>query len=395
MKLLIINCGSSSIKLQLVNMPKFKEVVIVNIERLGKEDAIVNMNINGIKTKEVMSISNHSEGLKYVLNKLFKGKDKVCKVTEVQGVGHRIVHGGEKLSKSMLIDDHVINYLTDISDLAPLHNPAHISGISACKKLLPKIPQVAAFDNGYHAQLPKHVYMYAIPNSYYNKYNIRKFGFHGIAFRSMTHRVESLLDIKSSNKKMILLMLGSGTTANAVKYGKSIEVSTGFTPLEGLVQSTRCGDIDPAALTYIMKKDNISPEVIEDIINKESGWYGMSNVSNDLREIYESANNGDELAQVTIDAICHRIKKYIGAYAAILGGVDILAFGGGVGENAWYIREKVCSELNFLGIELNRGKNKNVEGEAIISTDESKVKIAVVKVNEEKIIADDTYEIIK
>ena len=391
MKLLIINCGSSSIKFQLVNMPSFKEVVLGNIERVGKQDAIVNISIKGSDTKEVTPIIDHSTGLQFILHKLFYCADKVCSIAEIKGIGHRIVHGGDKLNDSMIIDDDVIQYLTDISDLAPLHNPAHIAGIQACRELLPGVPQIAAFDNGYHASLPKHVYMYAIPNKYYKKYNIRKFGFHGIAFRSMTKELETTLGVDIKSKKMILLMLGSGTTANAVKYGNSVEVSTGFTPLEGIIQSTRCGDIDPAVFTFLMKKEGFTPEEIEDIANKESGWFGMSEISSDLREIAHAAENGNDLAQITMDALCHRIKKYIGGYAAILGGVDIIAFGGGVGENAAYIREKICMDMEFLGIKLDHTLNESIKGQGIITQKDSRVNVVVVKVNEEKVIAEDTY----
>ncbi|MFZ7131072.1 MAG: acetate/propionate family kinase [Eubacteriales bacterium] len=394
MKLLVINCGSSSIKIQLINMPNYEEEVRGVVERVGKENAIINLTIDNHNHKVIMPILDHLKGLKVILEMLFQGDQRVCDAGEIKGVGHRVVHGGDKLSASMIINEDVINYLIEISDLAPLHNPAHIAGIKACQELLPHVPQVAAFDNGYHNTLPKHVYMYPIPNKYYKDYNIRKFGFHGIAFRSITMGVQRLLHVKVNEKKMILLMLGSGTTANAVSYGKSVEVSTGFTPLEGLMQSTRCGDVDAAVFTYLMKKENLTPLDIENIANKESGWYGMSSISNDLREIYEASQKGDALAEVTMDALYHRIKKYIGAYAAILGGVDIIAFGGGVGENAWYLREKICRDLKFLGICLDEKNNRSILGEGIITHSESKVQVVVVKVNEEKIIAEDTYSLV-
>ncbi|HQK54122.1 MAG TPA: acetate kinase, partial [Sedimentibacter sp.] len=249
------------------------------------------------------------------------------------------------------------------------------------------------FDNGFHMSLPRSTYIYGIPYEYYEKYRIRRYGFHGIAFRSMAEEVDKILNETHKNYKIVNLMLGSGTTANALKYGKSVEVSTGFTPHEGLIQSTRAGDIDAAAILYLMKKENLSIEQADELINKKSGWKGLSGISNDMREIYQASQSGNERAKLTIDAVCHRFKKYVGAYSAIMEGIDILVFSGGVGQNAPYIREKVCKGLEYMGIELDEYKNQNTAG--IISKDSSKVKVIVVNANEEKIIAQDTYEICK
>ncbi|HAE61374.1 MAG TPA: acetate kinase [Eubacteriaceae bacterium] len=396
MNILVINCGSSSIKGQLVKMPEYDVVAKFSIGRVGKEDAHVSIKAKGKDDFfEVAPVRNHEKGIKSMLHLIFEGDGKLMDIKDVSAVGHRVVHGGDKMSDSVIADDNVLEYIESICDLAPLHNPAHLAGIEACKKLMPGVPQITVFDNGYHHELPKSVYTYAIPHEYAEKHNIRKFGFHGIAFRSMLDECKRILGDNLENKKIILLMLGSGTTANASFNGKSLEVSTGFTPLEGLIQSTRSGDTDPAVFTFLMKKEDLSPEDIDEVANKKSGWLGMSGISNDMREIYEAAKNGDERAQNAIDTVCHRIKKYIGAYSAVLGGLDILAFGGGVGEHAWYIREKVLENLEFLGIELNIDVNRNLKGEGLVTSSDSQAKVLVTKVDEEKVIAEDTFNLIR
>ncbi|SHE54975.1 acetate/propionate family kinase [Alkalibacter saccharofermentans] len=395
MNMLVINCGSSSIKGQLVKMPDYDVAAKFSIGRVGKEDAHFSIKAKGRDDFfEVIPVRNHEEGIKSMLRRLFEGQDKIMDMEDIAAVGHRVVHGGDKMSDSVLVDENVIDYIESICDLAPLHNPAHLAGIEACKKLMPGVPQVTVFDNGYHHELPKAVYTYAIPYEYAEKYNIRKFGFHGIAFRSMLEDCKKILGESLDGKKIILLMLGSGTTANASMNGKSCEVSTGFTPLEGLIQSTRSGDTDLAVFTFLMKKEALTPEDIDDMANKQSGWLGMSGISSDMREIYDAASKGDDRAKNAIDVVCHRIKKYIGAYAAVLGGVDVVAFGGGVGEHAWYIREKVLENLEFLGIDLDVEKNREFTGEGAITFSNSKTSVLVTKVDEEKVIAEDTYKII-
>ncbi len=389
MNILILNCGSSSIKFQIAEMPKYNIIIQGSVERIGYKDA--EFKHSSAKEKTIQPIMNHEEGLNLIINTLFKS-DLGIEITDIHAIGHRVVQGGDKQNISLMVDDNVINYIESIKDLAPLHNPNHLAGIYACKKFLPHVPQVLAFDNGFHMSLPKAAYIYGIPYEYYEKYKIRRYGFHGIAFRSMAEEVDKVLNDSHEKYKVVNLMLGSGTTANAMKYGKSIEVSTGFTPHEGLIQSTRAGDIDTAAILYLMKKENLSIEQADELINKKSGWKGLSGISNDMREIYEASENGDERASLTIDAVCHRFKKYVGAYSAIMEGIDILVFSGGVGQNAPYIREKVCHGLEYMGIELDEGKNKTKTG--IISKDSSKVKIIAVNANEEKIIAQDTYDIV-
>lgn len=390
MNILILNCGSSSIKFQIAEMPDYNVIIQGSVERIGYEDAEFKFSL--AKQKTIQPVLNHEEGINLIINTLFKSNFGI-ETKDINAIGHRVVQGGDKQNISVLIDDKVIDYIESIKDLAPLHNPNHLAGIYACRKLLPNVPQVAVFDNGFHMSLPRSTYIYGIPYEYYEKYRIRRYGFHGIAFRSMAEEVDKILNETHKNYKIVNLMLGSGTTANALKYGKSVEVSTGFTPHEGLIQSTRAGDIDAAAILYLMKKENLSIEQADELINKKSGWKGLSGISNDMREIYQASQSGNERAKLTIDAVCHRFKKYVGAYSAIMEGIDILVFSGGVGQNAPYIREKVCKGLEYMGIELDQYKNQNTAG--IISKDSSKVKVIVVNANEEKIIAQDTYEICK
>ncbi|KOA20009.1 acetate kinase [Clostridium homopropionicum DSM 5847] len=396
MKILVLNCGSSSIKFQVAEMPEYEVLAKGSIGRIGYEDSEFKYSGKGLDEKLVICpILNHEEGINLILKTLFDPTTGMnIKLEDISAIGHRVVQGGDKNSISLVIDDTVINNIEEIKDLAPLHNPNHLAGIYACRKLLPNVPQVAVFDNGFHSTLPKSTYLYGLPYEYYEKYKIRRYGFHGIAFRSMAEGVKKLLNRPFTEFKIVNMMLGSGTTANAVLYGKSMEVSTGFTPHEGLIQSTRAGDLDAAALLYLMKKESLSVDQIDDLINKKSGWKGLSGINNDMREIYNSANEGNERAKITIDTVCHRFKKYIGAYAAILEGIDLLVFSGGVGENAWYIREKVCKGLEFIGIDLDKDKNKALKGAGIISKENSKVKILVTYANEEKIIAEDTFELI-
>lgn len=396
MFILVLNCGSSSIKFQICKMPEYDVHVKGSLGRIGYDDAEFKFWVKNNESDEsILEIRNHEDGINHIIETI-KEKESLLEFTlkDIEAIGHRIVQGGEKQNISKIIDNEIIAYIESIKDLAPLHNPNHLSGIYACMKLLPKVKQVAVFDNGFHMTLPRSSYLYAIPYEYSHKYGIRKYGFHGIAFRSMIEESKKFLESSSDKYKIVNMMLGSGTTANAYKYGKSMEVSTGFTPHEGLIQSTRAGDIDAAALLYLMKKENLSIDEADTLINKKSGWYGMTGISNDMREIYEESLRGNERAKDTIESVCHRFKKYIGAYAAVMEGVDVLIFSGGVGENAWFIREKVCSGLEYMGLIIDKNKNKSLNGEGIISSEKSKAKIIVVKANEEKIIAEDTFNLV-
>lgn len=393
MNILVLNCGSSSIKFQIAKMPKYCLEVQGSVERIGYTDAQFKYSNGKEKTEETLSVMNHEEGINLILRAIFENNIAGKENVQIDAVGHRVVQGADRQNVSVIIDQDVIDSIESIKDLAPLHNPNHLAGIYACRKLLPGVLQVAVFDNGFHMTLPKAAYTYAIPYEYYEKYRIRRYGFHGIAFRSMAQETERILGDLISSFRIVNLMLGSGTTANAVRYGKSVEVSTGFTPHEGLIQSTRAGDIDAAAVLYLMKKENLSIEQADELINKKSGWKGLSGISNDMREIYAQAENKNERAILTIDAVCHRAKKYVGAYSAVMEGMDLLVFSGGVGQNAVYIREKICSGLEYMGAEIDLEKNRNLAEDGIISKDTSKVKILVVKANEEKIIAEDTFEL--
>lgn len=372
-------------------MPSYTTLASVDVSRIGLLYSEIRVRTE--KTERVFKkvISNHEEGIKAVLDALFE--ELPFGVVDIDVVGHRIVHGG-KMRESTFVDQALIDYLKEISDLAPLHNPAHIAGILACDKALPGVRQVAVFDNGFHQTLSKAASSYAIPYPLAEKYGIRKYGFHGIAFRSMLEECKVLLQNDLKDLKVVLLMLGSGTTANANINGVSLDVSTGFTPHEGLIQSTRSGDIDAAVYTYLMKKEGYSIEDVDDLMNRQGGWFGLSGISSDLREIHQAAQEGNPRAQNAIDALCHRIKKYVGAYAAVMGGLDLLVFGGGVGEHAWYIREQVCHDMNFLGIELDREINRNQKGPGVVTYPHSKAKVLVTKVDEEKIIAFDAFKLL-
>jgi acetate kinase len=393
MNILILNCGSSSIKFQIAKMPEYCVAVQGSVERIGYSDAQFKYSTGHEKKCETFAVMNHEEGINLILDTIFEKNIIEIKKEDIDAIGHRVVQGGDKQNVSVKINSEIISYIESIKDLAPLHNPNHLAGIYACMKLLPGVMQAVVFDNGFHVTLPKEHFMYGIPYEYFEKYRIRRYGFHGIAFRSMAQEVDRILIDSHKNYKIVNLMLGSGTTANALKYGKSVEVSTGFTPQEGLIQSTRAGDIDAAAVLYLMKKENLSIDQADELINKKSGWKGMSGISNDMREIFEASENGDERATTTIETVCHRAKKYVGAYSAVMGGMDILVFSGGVGQNAHYIREKICLGLEYMGAEIDHEKNKKLQDEGIISKDSSRVKIIVVSANEEKIIAQDTYEI--
>ncbi|MDO9493870.1 acetate/propionate family kinase [Acetobacterium sp.] len=396
MIILVLNCGSSSVKFQVCRMPEYQVLVKGSIGKIGYSDAEFKLKIKDhVQILETLPIKDHESGINLILNTLKSRENSLgFALTDLAAVGHRVVQGGEQCNNSIPITPAIIDYIESIKDLAPLHNPHHLSGIYACAKLLPGIPQIAAFDNGFHMTLPRHAYLYALPLELTEKYKIRRYGFHGIAFRSMVAQAEKFLPKGHEGYRIVNMMLGSGTTANAVYYGTSIDVSTGFTPQEGLIQSTRAGDMDAAALLYLMKKENMSLSDADTMINKKSGWLGLSGMGNDMRDIYEASLTGNQRAIDTIATVCHRFRKYIGAYAAEMGGLDLLIFSGGVGENAWYIREAVCVGLEFMGIVLDPHKNRELSGEGLISTASSAVQILVVSANEEKIIAEDTFGIL-
>jgi len=392
MKIFVLNSGGSSVKFKILEMPAENEIASGKVEKLGSENAVFHLDYNNSGFKEKMKIKNHEEAINHILKTLVKPEVKVLEnYQEIDIVGHRVVHAGENFTGSVMIDQEVIDTIRDSFDLAPLHNPPNLKGIEIFKEILPKTPMVAVFDNAFHAEIPDYVRTYAIPYKYYEKHSVRRYGFHGITFNYMTDKAAEILNQNKNDLKLFSLMLGSGCTANAFKNGKSYEVSTGFTPLEGLVQSTRSGDIDPAAILYLMRKENISVDEMDRILNKESGWKGISGISNDFRKIVKAYQEGNEMAELAINTAVHRAQKYLGAYTAVMGGLDAVVFAGGVGENSVLLREKICSNLEHLNIKLDKELNQKLKGEGIISAGDSKVKIIVVNTDEELVIARESY----
>lgn len=395
MLIFILNAGSSSLKYQLMNHATHRVLASGLCERIGIDGRIIH-EANDLKTTTDIDFPTHKEAIEYVLNLLVEGKQKVIDTIEhdIDAIGHRVVHGGEYFNQSVLIDDSVIRKLEKLIPLAPLHNPAHILGIKICLELMPGKPNVAVFDTAFHQSMPACNYMYAIPYEDYTEHKVRKYGFHGTSHSYVSQEAARLLNKKDS--KVIVCHLGNGSSVCAVKEGKSMDTSMGLTPLEGLMMGTRCGDLDPAVLAYLMEKKNMSANEVVDYLNKKSGLLGVSGISSDLREIIEASQKGDTRASLAIDIQCNRIKKYICSYAGVMGGVDAICFTAGIGENADLIREKVCSGLEFMGVEIDSEKNKiRNSNTREISTDTSKVKIFVIPTNEEFVIANDTYNLTK
>ncbi len=397
MKILVLNCGSSSIKFEFFNMENETVLSTGVVEKVGMKGSFLMLNKpNGDKVKFEGDVLDHKIGVEYILGVLSSEKHGVLKnLDEIQAVGHRVVHGGEDFSGSVYINDEVIEVLEKNVELAPLHNPANLKGIYALQTLLPEIPQVAVFDTAFHQTMKPKAYMYGIPYSLYKKYKIRRYGFHGTSHRYVYKRACEILNLKNNNKKIISCHLGNGASVAAIVNGKSVDTSMGFTPVEGLIMGTRAGDLDIGALTYIMRKEEIGVETSSILVNKFSGMLGITGVSSDMREIEEKAEEGHERAKLGLEMYAYRVKKYIGSYAAAMGGVDILIFTGGIGENAVELRTEICKGLDFIGLELDEEKNKVRGKEIIISKNTFKSKILIVPTNEELVIAQDTFEIIK
>ena len=394
MLVFILNAGSSSLKYQLTN-PETKEVLASGLcERIGIDGRLVH-EANDLKIKKDLAMPTHKEAIAIVLESLTQGEGKVIdSIEEIDSIGHRVVHGGEFFSKSVIIDEDVISKLESLVPLAPLHNPAHIIGINICRELMPTKPNVAVFDTAFHQTMEPAAYMYALPYADYKDHGVRKYGFHGTSHYYVSNEASKMLN--KENSKVIVCHLGNGSSICAVQDGKSVDTSMGLSPLEGLIMGTRSGDLDPAVLAYLMEKKEMSAEQLVNYLNKSSGLLGISGISSDLREIIEASTKGDEKALLAIDMKCNRIKKYICSYAGILGGVDAICFTAGIGENADLIREKVCSGLEFMGVSLDKDKNKvrNSKNREI-NSDTSKTKIFVIPTNEELVIAKDTYELTK
>ena len=399
MKILVLNCGSSSIKYQLFNMADQLVLAKGVVEKIGMQGSFLkHEKESGDKVKFEGEILDHKIGIEYVLGVLTSQKHGcITGLEEIEAVGHRVVHGGEAFKGSVFINDEVIQEMENCVELAPLHNPPNLKGIYAMQALLPDVPQVGVFDTAFHQTMPQHAYMYGIPYALYTKYGIRRYGFHGTSHRYVARRAAEILGLDQENSKIISCHLGNGASVCAVKNGESVDTSMGFTPVEGLIMGTRSGDIDLGAVTFIMDKEKIGTKSASTLFNKHAGMLGISGVSSDARDIEIAAlENGNERAQLAMKMYDYRIRKYIGSYAAAMGGVDALVFTGGIGENADITRAGVCEDLEFLGIELDENLNNGLRGkEQLISKEGSKVKVVVVPTNEELMIAIDTETIVK
>lgn len=396
MNVLVINCGSSSLKFQLIDSESESVLAKGLCERIGIDGRLVYQRAGGEKEVTEETMPTHTEAVKMVLEALINPKTgAIASLDEISAVGHRVVHGGEAFTESTLINEEVIAAIENVSELAPLHNPANLIGIAACQELMPGVPMAAVFDTAFHQTMPKEAYMYGIPYKYYEQYKVRKYGFHGTSHSYVSKRAAELLGKPYDSLKTIVCHLGNGASVCAVKNGKSVDTSMGLTPLEGLVMGTRSGDVDPSVLEYIAEKENFDIHQVLNVLNKESGVYGVSGVSSDFRDIEAAAEAGDERADLAQELFCYRVIHYIGAYAAAMNGVDAICFTAGLGENSGMIREKICANLGYLGVELNSEENKKRGEDLIISTENSKVKVLAVPTNEELAIARETVALLK
>lgn len=396
MNVLVINCGSSSLKFQLIDSESESVLAKGLCERIGIDGRLVYQRAGGEKEVTEETMPTHTEAVKMVLEALINPKTgAIVSLDEISAVGHRVVHGGEAFTESTLINEEVIAAIENVSELAPLHNPANLIGIAACQELMPGVPMAAVFDTAFHQTMPKEAYMYGIPYKYYEQYKVRKYGFHGTSHSYVSKRAAELLGKPYDSLKTIVCHLGNGASVCAVKNGKSVDTSMGLTPLEGLVMGTRSGDVDPSVLEYIAEKENFDIHQVLNVLNKESGVYGVSGVSSDFRDIEAAAEAGDERADLAQELFCYRVIHYIGAYAAAMNGVDAICFTAGLGENSGMIREKICANLGYLGVELNPEENKKRGEDLIISTENSKVKVLAVPTNEELAIARETVALLK
>ena len=395
MKILVLNCGSSSLKYQLINMENEEVLASGKYERIGEEEAFITHKVNGQKIEIKHPALNHEEAIDFTLKQLVNPEYKVIdSLDEISAIGHRLVHGGEKINKSVVITDEVINVLKECIDLAPLHNPAGIIGIEACQKVMPGKPMVGVFDTAFHQSIPKERYIYPIPYEYYKKYHIRKYGFHGTSHMYVSQRLAEIVGKNIEDLKMVTCHLGQGSSICAIEGGKSVDTSMGLTPLGGIPMVTRSGDMDPSVVTFLMKKENLSAEEVENVLNKKSGVQGISGLAPDFREI-ESASYGDnERARIAMEKFKYEIASYIAKYAVAMNGIDYIVFTGGVGENQINIRRGICEKLEFMGVKIDVEAN-NVRGEEKeISAQDSKIKVYVVPTNEELMIAKETQRLI-
>ncbi len=396
MKVLVINCGSSSLKYQLIDSDTETALAVGICERIGQEVSFLKHTPNGGEKVVIeASMNNHEVAIQMVLDALTDSKHGVINsLEEISAVGHRVVHGGEKFAASTIITEEVVAAIEECNDLAPLHNPANLIGIRACQKLMKGVPMVAVFDTAFHQTMPAKAYLYGLPNEYYDTYKIRKYGFHGTSHSFVSKQTAEFCGLDINNSKIIVCHLGNGASISAVLNGKSIDTSMGFTPLAGLVMGTRSGDIDPSIIEFISKKENKSLEQIMDLLNKQSGVQGMSKVSSDFRDINTAMDSGNQDAITAFEVFCYRVAKYIGGYVAAMNGVDAIAFTAGVGENDWKVREWVCEYLGYLGVTIDLEKNKARGVETMLTTPDSKTKVCIMPTNEELAIARETVALV-
>lgn len=399
MKILVLNCGSSSIKYQLLDLNGDENLLAKGlIERIGINNSeLTHKAVGKEKYKVVQDIPDHTIGIDLILKVLTSKEYGVIKnIEEIQAVGHRVAHGGEFFKKSSFVDKNVLVGIEKCIELAPLHNPANLKGIMSMGKLIPGIPQVAVFDTSFHQTMPAYSYLYGLPYSLYEKYKVRRYGFHGTSHKFVAQKACDILGLDFMKSKIVTCHLGNGASIAAVFNGQSIDTSMGFTPVDGLIMGTRCGSIDPGAILYLAKKENLNLEGVNKLINKESGMIGISGISSDMRDLETADQEGNERAKLALDMFNFRVLKHIGAYSAAMGGIDLIVFTGGIGENSSHVRGEVCSKLGYLGVNFDFQKNEGIRGEdAIISKTDSKTKVMVITTNEELVIARDTYNIVK
>ena len=398
MNVLVINCGSSSLKFQLINAETEKVLAKGLCERIGIDGRLTYQPAGGEKEKSDLAMPTHTEAIQFVINALTNEKTGVVKsLDEIGAVGHRLVHGGEKFASSVVITDEVKKAVEECNDLAPLHNPANLIGVAACEKLMPGTPMVAVFDTAFHQTMPEKAYMYGLPYEYYEKYKVRRYGFHGTSHSFVSKRAAEVMGKSYDEVKTIVCHLGNGSSVSAVLNGKCVDTSMGLTPLEGLVMGTRSGDIDPAIMEVIAKKENLDIEGVMEVLNKKSGVFGISGgLSSDFRDLTDAMNAGDKKAKIAMDVFSYRVAKYIGSYAAAMNGVDDIVFTAGIGENDDYVREEVCKYLGYLGVDFDSEVNKGLRGkEAELTKEGSKVKVFVIPTNEELAIARETLALVK
>ncbi len=396
MKILVLNCGSSSLRFQVIDMKNEDRIVKGHYERVGGKNSSLRLNVRGEKSVITHVARTHEEAISFVLELLLDPKYQILdSLDDLEAIGHRIVHGGEYFNESVLITPDVIEKIRQCIPLAPLHNPESLAGIEAVKKLLPDKPMVAVFDTAFHQTMDKKTYLYQIPYGYYEKYQIRKYGFHGTSHRYVASRVATLLKKDIKTLKIISCHLGQGASICAIKNGKSVDTSMGLTPMSGIPMATRSGDIDPSIVTYLMKQENLLPDEMDKILNKKSGAWGVSGVSEDYRDIEKAYEEGDERSIIALDGQSYKVAQYIAQYMVTLGGADVIIFTGGVGENGYETRERICQYLEFLGVELDQEKNRVKGIETCISSSHSKIALYVIPTNEELMIARDTHQVLQ